>query len=112
MTQIDEVRDRKVLLYDAYECSYIYLMTQEMLYTKAGEFKEEDVSNFLKASEDAVFEYMLENDKNVVTIHGHKRLTLLDPLLVVLVSEGFIDDTVWHAEIPFSIKEFIEPESA
>jgi len=83
---------------DFYEISYIFYMTHEMLYTKDDNLRKIDVSNMLKAAEDALFDYLLDDDSSVVSIHGHKRLTLEDPKAVFLVSPADITDGILHKE--------------
>jgi len=79
---------------DLYECTYVYYLTQSMLFTKSGDLRQEDVSNFLKATEDAVFDYLLEDDSQVLGISGYKRMTVGDPALVIMLSASDLDDPV------------------
>jgi len=89
-----------------YECSYIYYHTNEMLFYKNGEPKKVDVSNYLKATEDAVFDYLMENDSLVTAIHGYKRLIQASlPRLVVIVSEARLDDCICHGVDIFDTEE-------
>lgn len=85
-------------LWDSYDVSYIFYMTHDMLYTKRGELAEHDVSNFLKATEDALFEWLLESDKTTTSVHGYKRLTVNDPKLVILMSPSSETDDIYHRE--------------
>lgn len=88
MRAVDEVRETSLKLCDYYTCCYVFFMTQDMLFYKNGELRRVDVSNMLKAAEDAVFEHMLEDDSLVVSISGHKRLTVEEPKLTVLIEKG------------------------
>lgn len=83
-------------IFDMYECSYVFYFSHEMMFNKDDSLKEKDVSNLLKAAEDAVFEYLLESDATVMSIHGYKRLTVGDPRLVVLLSPATMEDTIRH----------------
>lgn len=87
--------------WDRYDVTYVFYMTHEMMYTKRGELLEQDVSNFLKATEDALFEWMLESDRTVMSVHGHKRLTVNDPKLVILASPSSESDAIYHREFKF-----------
>lgn len=81
-----------------YDCHYVFFMDHEMLFKKGDvldEDKEKDVSNLLKATEDGVFEYLLENDCLATDVHGHKRLTLDEPKVVVLLSPSDIAGPLW-----------------
>lgn len=91
----------KVPYWDHFDVTYVFYMTHDMMYTKRGELTEHDVSNFLKATEDALFEWMLESDKTVMSVHGHKRLTVNDPKLVILMSPSSESDTVYHRDLAF-----------
>lgn len=82
--------------YHMYDISYVYFMTHDMMYTKGGELSEHDVSNFLKATEDALFDWLMESDRSVMSIHGHKRLTVNEPKIVILISESKENDLVFH----------------
>lgn len=83
--------------FENYECGYVFFMSHDMLYTKHQELQEIDVSNMLKAAEDALFEFLMENDCLVASIHGYKRLTLAEPKLVVLLTEGDCTGPVYFA---------------
>jgi len=96
MKLIDEARDWGVTTFEFFDCTYVFFMTPSMFFYKNGDAKTEDVSNFLKGTEDAVFDHLLEDDKYVVSIHGHKRLCDGPPKLVVLVSEASYTDSIWH----------------
>lgn len=87
--------------WDRYDVSYVYYMTHEMMYTKEEELSEHDVSNFLKATEDALFDWLLESDRTVMSVHGHKRLTVNEPKLVVLMSPSSESDVIHHREYVF-----------
>lgn len=84
-----------------FDVTYVFYMTHDMMYTKRGTLTEHDVSNFLKATEDALFEWMLESDKTVMSVHGHKRLTVNDPKLVILMSPSHDSDVVYHRDRVF-----------
>jgi Holliday junction resolvase RusA-like endonuclease len=79
-----------------YDVTYLFFMTEEMLFKKNGDIAEHDVSNFLKATEDALFEWMMESDSAVMGVHGYKRLTVNDPKLVILISKSCETDVVYH----------------
>jgi len=80
--------------FEYYDCTYVFYMTHEMMFTGDDEMRRIDVSNMLKAAEDAVFEFLLEDDSKVLSIHGFKRLTLEDPRLVVTVSMAQLGDPI------------------
>ncbi len=82
---------------DAYESTYVFYMTYDMMFTKQGDFRDVDVTNMFKAAEDAVFEHLLESDKRVVSIHGYKRVTKTNPKLIVLLSPAKEGDSIHHA---------------
>lgn len=86
----------KIPSWDRYYVTYVFFMTHEMMFTKNGDVSEHDVSNFLKATEDALFEWLLESDATVLDVHGSKRLTVNDPKVVILMSEARDGDCVFH----------------
>lgn len=101
---IDEVLTEQASRFpgwDFFDVSYVFYMTYEMLFLKNGELSEHDVSNFLKATEDALFDWMMESDKTVMSVHGHKRLTVNDPKLVILLSQSSECDKIYHREHVF-----------
>lgn len=95
----DKADEKATPLEDYYECSYIFYMLHEMIFTKGGELLERnDVTNFLKASEDGIFTYLDENDAQAVSVHGYKRLTVDVPKMVVLLSPAdLLKDGIYHA---------------
>lgn len=99
---ISEELDKQVTFsnvdWRCFDCTYVFYMTHEMMFTKAGEFSEHDVSNFLKGTEDALFNWLLESDARVTDVAGHKRLTVDDPKLVILISPASEDGPIYHRE--------------
>lgn len=94
----DLVNGNHVPPYDLYLCTYIYYMTREMLLLKNGDMKKTDVTNYLKATEDAIFSHFMGDDSLVVDVSGHKRLVEHNPRIVILVSEGIsLEEPVFHA---------------
>lgn len=91
--------------WDMYYVTYVFFMSPKMMYTKAGDLANHDVSNFLKGTEDAVFEWLVESDKQVTGIQGYKRVATLDPKLVVLISESTEKDVLFHREHVFAPEE-------
>ncbi len=87
--------------WDQFDVSYVFYMTHEMMYKKDGDLSEHDVSNFLKATEDALFDWLLESDATVMSVHGHKRLTVNDPKIVILISPSSEADVIHHRGIRF-----------
>lgn len=84
------------LQWELYDCTYVFYMTHEMLFTKDGNFAQHDVSNFLKATEDAVFDWLLESDAQVLGVHGFKKLTVDEPKLVGLISPSSEGAPIYH----------------
>ena len=84
-----------------YNVTYVFYMTHDMMYTKSGDVSQHDVSNYLKGTEDALFEWILESDANVFDVHGSKRMTVDDPKVVILLSEGKDGDPVFHGGTRF-----------
>lgn len=87
--------------FNMYDVTYVFYMTHEMMFTKAGELSNNDVSNYLKGTEDALFDWMLESDKLVMTVRGCKRLTSNDPKVIILVSESDATDFIYHRDHVF-----------
>ncbi len=108
MKALDEARYVRPLRFESFECSYIYFMTHEMLFKNDGDLRKTDVSNYLKATEDAVFEFLLEDDSNVVSIHGYKRLTMDEPKLVVLISPDEATNGIHHSDTWYSYEELTD----
>ncbi len=89
-----------------YEVSYIFFMTYDMMFTEDHELRDVDVSNFLKATEDALFEYLMESDCRVIGIHGYKRVTLDEcPKLFILISSSALEDDIDHQGRIFSVSD-------
>lgn len=103
MGEMDELLGPTKLSSDGYEVTYVFFMTHDMMFTKAGDFRDVDVSNMLKAAEDAVFDFILEKDSTVVSIHGHKRVAEF-PKLVVLLSYGTADSDISHCGETVSVE--------
>lgn len=103
MAELD--RERPPLVLDTYEVAYVFFMTYEMMYTKHGDLRKVDVGNMLKATEDAVFEYLLAEDSTVLGIHGYKTLTIdEEPKLLVLLKEAD-PDTISFGGRSYSFEE-------
>ena len=99
--------------WDKFEVSYVFYMTDEMMFKKNGDLSEHDVSNFLKATEDALFDWLLESDGTVMSVHGHKRLTVNDPRIVILISPAIEVGTIHHQGIAFDPYDLeVESEEA
>ena len=78
-----------LLQWTRYDTMYVFFMTSDMLYKNDGsELAEHDVSNFIKLTEDAVFEWLMESDATVVGVHAYKRLTVNSPKVVIIFSES------------------------
>lgn len=78
--------------FEYYDCTYTFFMTDDMILTKDGDLaKKHDVSNLIKAAEDAVFDYLLDDDSRVLSVHGHKQLTASDPRLVVTLKPTHLE---------------------
>jgi len=85
----------EILTTQYYEVSYICFMSHLMMFTKEGELREVDVSNILKSTEDAFFEYLLESDSRVLSTHIYKR-EALEPRLVILASPADFCEPIYH----------------
>ena len=95
-------------LFDGYDVTYVFYHTREMMYTRAGEIHEVDVSNYLKATEDALFEWLLESDAFVFDIKGYKRVIDKNPKLVILMSESNPRDVIHHRDVQFTPEELYD----
>ena len=87
--------DAKIVPDLYFEVSYIFFMTQEMMFKKDGDLRDVDVSNMLKAAEDALFEYLQESDSSVLSTHAYKLLAS-KPKLVILLSGAEIREAIFH----------------
>ncbi len=80
----------------SFEVSYVFMMTDSMMFTKDRVFREVDVTNMFKAVEDAVFDFLMESDATVLDVHGYKRVTAGDPKVIILISPQELQGTIYH----------------
>ena len=61
-----------------YYVSFLFILPDSEFYTKAGDIKAKDTSNYIKLTEDAFFRYLQEldpkmDDKYFISLGAHKR---------------------------------------
>ena len=84
MAKIDNEKDSSPLVSSFYSCVYVFGFSNEMLYYKNGNLREVDVSNCIKVTEDAVFQYLSEDDSQVIDVSAYKAKTDRPQLTVIL----------------------------
>ena len=87
--------------YTYYETSYIYLMPHAEMFFKNGKLRRRDVSNYIKLLEDGLMAVFQQDDSQVFTLHGTKRISPDGRFhCIVIVTEASIDDPVYHGQNP------------